>query len=299
MIIAVTGSTGLVGSSLVAALEARDHLVRRMVRHEITDGDHEIRWNPDTGEIDAAELNGVDAVVHLAGENIAGARWTEKFKRRILESRVKGTRLLADTLAGLEMKPNVLISASATGYYGNRHDEEVDELAPSGNGFLAEVCREWEMAAEPAHDAGIRLVKLRIGPVLSPQGGALAKMLTPFKLGLGGVIGSGRQYFSWIALDDLVSAIVFALENESLVGPVNAVAPGAVTNREFTKTLGRVLGRPTIFPMPAFAARLAFGEMADEMLLGGVRVAPHELIKTDFPFAFPELEPALRHLLGK
>ncbi|MEX2092236.1 MAG: TIGR01777 family oxidoreductase [Pirellulales bacterium] len=299
MIIAVTGSTGLVGSALVAALEARGHLVRRLVRHEVQDAEREIRWNPDRGEIDAAELNGVDAVVHLAGENVAGGRWSEDFKRRILESRTKGTRLLAETLAGLELKPSVMASASATGYYGNRGDEEVDELAPSGNGFLAEVCREWEAAAQPAHDAGIRLVKLRIGPVLSPKGGALAKMLLPFKLGLGGVIGSGRQYFSWITLDDLVSAIVFALETESLVGPVNAVTPFAVTNREFTKTLGRVLGRPTIFPMPAFAARLAFGEMADEMLLGGVRVAPHELTAAHFQFAYPEFEPALRHLLGK
>ena len=299
MIIAVTGSTGLVGSALVAALEGRGHLVRRLVRHEVQDAEREIRWNPDAGEIDAAELNGVDAVVHLAGENVAGRRWSEDFKRRILESRTKGTRLLAETLAGLELKPSVMVSASATGYYGKRGDEEIDELSPSGNGFLAEVCREWESAAQPAHDAGIRLVKLRIGPVLSPKGGALAKMLLPFKLGLGGVIGSGRQYFSWIALDDLVSAIVFALETESLVGPVNAVTPGAVTNREFTKTLGRVLGRPTIFPMPAFAAKLAFGEMADEMLLGGVRVAPHELTAAHFQFAYPELEPALRHLLGK
>ncbi|MGD9635515.1 MAG: TIGR01777 family oxidoreductase [Pirellulales bacterium] len=297
MIIAVTGSTGLVGSALVKALEARGDLVRRLVRHAVRDAEREIAWNPDAGQIDAAELNGVDAVVHLAGENIAGRRWSEDFKRRILESRTKGTRLLAETLAGLEMKPSVFVSASATGYYGNRHDEEVDELAPSGNGFLAEVCREWEAATEPAHDADIRVVKLRIGPVLSPKGGALAKMLPPFKMGVGGVIGSGRQYFSWISLDDLVSAILFALDNDSLAGPVNAVTPHPVTNREFTKTLGRVLGRPTIFPMPAFAARLAFGEMADEMLIGGVRVAPHELIKAKFPFEHPELEPALRHLI--
>lgn len=297
MIIAVTGSTGLVGSALVAALEARGDLVRRVVRQPVTDGDREIRWDPDRGEIDGAELNGVDAVVHLAGENIAGRRWSADFKRRILESRTKGTRLLAETLAGLEMKPSVLVSASATGIYGNRHDEEVDELAPSGNGFLAEVCREWEAAVEPAHDADIRVVKLRIGPVLSPKGGALAKMLPPFKMGVGGVIASGQQYFSWITLDDLVSAILFALDNESLKGPVNAVTPHPVTNREFTKTLGRVLGRPTIFPMPAFAARLAFGEMADEMLIGGVKVSPHELIKIGFPFAYPELELALRHLL--
>lgn len=297
MIIAVTGSTGMVGTAVVAALEARGDLVRRLVRHAVTDGDREIRWDPDRGEIDAAELNGVDAVVHLAGENIAGARWSADFKRRILESRTKGTRMLAETLAGLEMKPSVLVSASATGIYGNRHDEEVDELAPSGNGFLAEVCREWEAAVEPAHDADIRVVKLRIGPVLSTKGGALAKMLPPFKMGLGGVIASGRQYFSWITLDDLVSAILFALDNESLKGPVNAVTPHPVTNREFTKTLGRVLGRPTIFPMPAFAARLAFGEMADEMLIGGVKVSPHELVQAGFPFAYPELEPALRHLL--
>jgi uncharacterized protein (TIGR01777 family) len=297
MIIAVTGSTGMVGTAVVAALEARGDLVRRLVRHAVTDGDREIRWDPERGEIDAAELNGVDAVVHLAGENIAGARWSADFKRRILESRTKGTRLLAETLAGLEMKPSVLVSASATGIYGNRHDEEVDELAPSGNGFLAEVCREWEAAVEPAHDADIRVVKLRIGPVLSTKGGALAKMLPPFKMGVGGVIASGKQYFSWITLDDLVSAILFALDNESLKGPVNAVTPHPVTNREFTKTLGRVLGRPTIFPMPAFAARLAFGEMADEMLIGGVKVSPHELIQAGFPFAYPELEPALRHLL--
>jgi uncharacterized protein (TIGR01777 family) len=297
MIIAVTGSSGMVGSRLVSALESRGDLVRRLVRHEVQDAEREIAWNPDAGQIDAAELNGVDAVVHLAGENIAGRRWSDDFKRRILESRTKGTRLLAETLAGLEMKPSVLVSASAIGYYGSRGDEEVDELAPSGNGFLAEVCREWEAATEPAHDAEIRVVKLRIGPVLSSDGGALAKMLPPFKMGLGGVIGSGRQYFSWITLDDLVGAIQFALDNGNIVGPVNAVTPHPVTNREFTKTLGRVLGRPTIFPMPAFAARLAFGEMADEMLIGGVRVAPHELIKTEFPFAYPELEPALQHLI--
>lgn len=297
MIIAVSGSSGLVGSALVVALESRDHLVRRLVRREVVDADREIRWDPAAGQIDAAELNGVDAVVHLAGENIAGGRWTEDFKRRILDSRTQGTRLLAETLAGLDMKPSVVVSASATGYYGNRGDEEVDELAPSGNGFLAEVCREWEAAAEPIHDAGIRLVKLRIGPVLTPQGGALAKMLPPFRLGVGGVIASGKQWFSWITLDDLASAIVFAVENDSLVGPVNAVTPCPVTNRELTKTLGRVLRRPTIFPMPAFAARLAFGEMADEMLIGGVRVAPHELARAGFPFAYPQLEPALRHLL--
>jgi uncharacterized protein (TIGR01777 family) len=283
----------------VAALEAHGHLVRRLVRQDVRDGEREIRWDPDGGQIDAAELNGVDGVVHLAGENIAGRRWSADFKRRILESRTRGTRLLATTLAGLDMKPSVLVSASATGFYGNRGAEPVDESSPSGSGFLAEVCREWEAATEPARDAGIRVVNLRTGVVLSPNGGALARMLPPFRMGVGGVVGAGRQYFSWIALDDLASAIMFALETESLSGPVNAVAPGAVTNREFTKTLGRVLGRPTIFPMPAFAARLAFGEMADEMLLGGVRVTPRALTAAGFQFAYPQLEPVLRQLLAK
>jgi uncharacterized protein (TIGR01777 family) len=299
MIIAVTGSTGLVGSALVDALEARGDLVRRLVRREVEDGDREIRWIPSANQIDAAELNGVDAVVHLAGENIAGGRWTESFKRRIRDSRTQATNLLCQALAGLEMKPSVLVSASATGYYGNRGDEVVDESSPPGSGFLAEVCRDWEAATGPAREAGIRVVNLRIGPVLSPEGGALAKMLLPFKLGLGGVIGSGRQWLSWIALDDLISAIQFALENDSLAGPANAVAPGAVTNHDYTKTLGRVLGRPTIFPMPAFAARLAFGEMADEMLLGGVHVQPAALEAAGFQFGHPELEPALRQLISR
>lgn len=299
MIVVISGSTGLVGTALVSALEGQGDLVRRLVRGEVRDGDHEIHWDIDAGQIDASELNGVDAVVHLAGENIAGGRWTENFKRRILESRVRGTTLLATTLAGLEMKPSVLVSGSATGYYGNRGDEVVDETSESGSGFLAEVCRQWEAATEPAREAGIRVVNLRTGPVLSKKGGALAKMLLPFRLGLGGVIGSGRQYFSWIELDDLVSAIVFVLQNESISGPVNAVAPGAVTNYEFTKTLGRALGRPTIFPMPAFAARLAFGEMADEMLLGGAHVEPRGLSQSDFEFSYPKLESALEHVLAK
>jgi uncharacterized protein len=299
MIIAVTGSTGMVGSALVASLEAEGHLVRRLVRREVDDGDREIRWIPGANQIDAAELNGIDAVVHLAGENIAGGRWTDSYKRKIRESRIQGTTLLCQALAGLDMKPGVLVSASAIGFYGNRGNEVVDESSPSGSGFLAEVCRQWELATQGARDAGVRVVNLRIGVVLSPRGGALAKMLLPFRLGLGGVIGSGRQWFSWIALDDLVAAIQFALENDSVAGPVNAVAPAAVTNREYTRTLGRVLGRPTLFPMPAFAARLAFGEMADEMLLGGVHVQPTALNAAGFQFEYPELEPALRHLLGK
>jgi uncharacterized protein len=298
MIIAVTGSSGLVGTALVDSLEAEGHVVRRLVRRPVRDGQHEIGWDPAAGQIDAAALAGVDAVVHLAGENLAAQRWTESFKAEIRNSRVRGTRLLCDALAGLSTRPSVLVSASAVGYYGNRGDEIVDESASPGTGFLAEVCREWEAAAQPARDAGIRVVNLRLGVVLSTHGGALAQMLTPFKLGLGGPIGSGQQYLSWIAIDDLVSAIEFALRAETMAGPVNAVAPQPVTNREFTKSLGHVLGRPTVFPMPAFAARLAFGEMADEMLLGGVRVVSHALLTAGFTFQYPELEAALRHLLA-
>jgi uncharacterized protein (TIGR01777 family) len=299
MIVAVTGSTGLVGTALVPALERDGHLVRRIVRGQVQDADREISWDPAAGTIDAAELNGIDTIVHLAGANIAGHRWTSAFKQTILKSRVEGTRLLCDALAKLEMKPSVLVSASATGFYGNRGDELVDESSSGGSGFLAEVCREWEAATKPARDAGIRAVNLRFGPMLSLEGGALAKMLPPFRAGLGGVIGSGKQYLSWITLEDAVAAIQFVLQAEQVAGPVNAVTPDAVTNYEFTKTLGRVLGRPTILPMPAFAARLAFGEMADEMLLGGIRVEPRALVSAGFKFAYPLLEPALRHLLSK
>jgi uncharacterized protein (TIGR01777 family) len=299
MVIVITGSTGLVGSALVKALEASGHLVRRLVRGEVRDSDHEIRWDPVAGTIDAAELEGIDAVVHLAGENLAAKRWNAAVKRKILDSRVDGTQLLAETLARLSSKPDTFISASAIGYYGHRGQETVNESSAAGTGLLADVCRAWEAAAEPARTAGIRVVNLRIGVVISGDGGALSKMLTPFKLGLGGVIGSGQQVWSWIALDDLVNAIVFALENKSLSGPVNAVAPGAVTNREFTKTLGSVLGRPTIFPMPAFAARLALGEMADEMLLSGARVEPAKLQAAGFSFAYPQLEPALTAAVKK
>lgn len=298
MIIAVTGSSGLVGNALVEALEADGHLVRPLVRRPPREGKHEIRWDPAAGTIDAAELTDVDAVVHLAGENIAAHRWTTSFKERIRDSRVRGTQLLCRALAGLASKPTVLVSASAIGYYGTRGDEPVDESSLPGSGFLAEVCQQWEAATTPARDANIRVVNLRIGFVLARQGGGLAKMLTPFRLGLSGVIGSGQQYLSWITLDDLVRAIQFALSAAALSGPVNAVAPEPVTNREFTKTLGRVLRRPTVFPMPAFAARLAFGEMADEMLLGGVRVEPRVLTADRFEFAYPQLEPALRHILA-
>jgi uncharacterized protein (TIGR01777 family) len=298
MIIAITGSTGLVGTALVDSLEADGQFVRRLVRRPPRDPQREFSWNPKAGQIDLAAFQGVDAVVHLAGESLAAHRWTESFKQEIRDSRVRGTRVLCDALASLATKPAVLVSTSAVGYYGNRGDEAVDESSPPGDSFLADVCRQWEAATKSARDAGIRVVHQRLGVVLSPKGGALAQMLTPFKLGLGGVIGSGRQYLSWIALDDLVAAIRFMLKTSSLLGPVNGVAPQAVTNREFTKVLGKALGRPTVLPMPAIAARLAFGEMADEMLLSGVRVEPRALLSAGFDYQYPELEEALRHLLN-
>jgi uncharacterized protein (TIGR01777 family) len=299
MIIAITGSSGLVGTALVTALAADGHLVRRLVRRDVRDSEREIRWDPAGGTIDAAELEGVDAVVNLAGENVASHRWTAAFKERLRDSRVPGTRLLATTLAGLSARPDVLVSASAVGYYGARGDEWLAETSAAGSGFLAEMCQEWERATQPAADAGIRVVHLRIGVVLSPRGGALAKLLPPFKLGVGGVIGSGRQYMSWITLDDLVSAIRLAVTHGKIAGPVNAVSPAPATNRQFTKTLGRVLGRPTLLPMPAFAARLVLGEMADEMLLVGQRVEPRVLKQVAFSFQHPQLEPALHELLRK
>ena len=296
MKVLVTGSTGFIGSALVSALTAAGHQVTRLVRKLAGAG--EVRWDPAAGAIDTGGLEGHDAVVHLAGENIAG-RWTAAKKQRIRESRVNGTRLLAEALAKLSRRPRALVCASAIGYYGDRGEEKLREGSPPGKGFLAEACVAWEAAAKPAADAGLRVVHLRIGVVLHPKGGALKQMLLPFKLGLGGVIGSGRQYMSWIALDDLIGIFQHALANDSLRGPANAVAPNPATNREFTKSLGQVLSRPTIFPMPAFAARLAFGEMADELLLASTRVEPARLAASGYSFAYPQLEAALRHLLGR
>ncbi len=297
--ILVTGSSGLVGTELVASLENDGHRVLRAVRRPIQNP-QEICWDPATGQIDRIKLSdNLDAVVHLAGANIAGHRWTKSYKQQLLDSRIQGTRLLSETLASLDHKPRVLVCASAIGFYGATGDTELDETAPCGNGFLPELCMQWERACQPARDAGIRVVNMRIGVVLSPDGGALKKMLPPFKLGAGGILGSGRQYFSWIALDDVIQATKFLLQNDALSGPVNLVSPHPVTNREFTKTLGQVLSRPTLFPMPAFAARLAFGEMADALLLTGARVLPAALSKNGYDFLQPVLEPALWHLLGK
>ena len=299
MKILVTGSHGLVGSALVKLLKEKGHNILRLVRHQKNSKAGEIYWNPEAGSIDKGALEGlgIEAVVHLAGENIAGGRWCAERKKRIRDSRVKGTRILAEALAHLQNPPKVFISASAVGFFGSRGDEALTEDSSAGKSFLAEVCREWEEATQVAMQKGIRVVNLRFGVILSRDGGALKKMLLPFKLGAGGVIGSGKQYFSWISLDDAVHVIEFALQNEKLKGPVNTVAPEAVTNREFTKTLGRVLWRPTLFPLPASTARLAFGEMADEMLLASLRVKPVKLEQAGFRFEYPELRGALKHLL--
>ena len=297
--ILVTGASGLVGTPLVASLEAAGHEVLRAVRREIRDEGKEVSWNPDKGEIDKGKLTGIDAVIHLAGANIAGKRWTESYKKVLLDSRVDGTTLISKTIAELDPKPKVLACASAIGYYGDRGDEVLDEHSASGDTYLPEVCLQWERSCEPARDAGIRVANMRLGVVLSPKGGALAKMLLPFQLGGGGVLGSGRQYFSWISLDDTVGAIRFVLDNQQLSGPVNLVAPTPVTNYEYTKTLGTVLSRPTILPMPSFAAKLAFGEMAEALLLASARVEPKVLSDAGFTFEHPTLELALRNVLGK
>lgn len=297
MNILVTGSTGLVGSALVPFLTTGGHRVLRLVRGTPRNDD-EIAWNPEKGEIDLAKLEGLDAVVHLAGENIATGRWTAAKKARIHDSRVNGTRLLSEALSKLSRKPRVLVCASAIGFYGDRGDDVMIENSEPGSSFLCNVCRDWEAATEPARQAGIRVVNLRIGVVLTPRGGALEKMLLPFKLCAGGVVGGGKQFWSWIALDDLVGAIHHAITHDELSGPVNAVSPEPVTNHDFTKTLGRVLGRPTVVPMPAFAVRLLLGEMGEELLLASTRVVPSRLQATGYQFRCPTLDGALHHLLG-
>jgi hypothetical protein len=299
MKILVTGSTGLVGSALLPFLKSQGHEVFRLVRSQAKAGPSEIYWDPEQGIDDTARLEGLDGVVHLAGENISEGRWTEEKKARIRDSRVRGTRSLSEALARLAQPPRVLISASAIGDYGNRGEEIMREESAPGSDFLARVCREWEAATEPAAQKGIRVVMLRFGVIFSGKGGALAKMLTPFKLGVGGKLGSGRQYMSWITLDDVIGVINHALVNENLRGPVNVVAPNAVTNYDFTKTLGRVLSRPTLFPVPAFAIRLAFGEMGDAALLSSTRVEPARLKESGYTFQHPELESALRQMLKK
>jgi len=302
MNILISGSTGLVGSELVPFLGAKGHTVTRLTRSksgtESQLGVAQTFWNPNSKKIDASCVEGHDTVVHLAGENIAGI-WTEEKKNKIRKSRVDGTGLLSKSIAALSKPPKVFVSASAIGFYGNRGEEILTEESDHGGGFLAEVCREWEAAAKPAVEKGIRVVYLRIGLVLTPKGGALKTMLIPFRMGLGGTIGSGKQFFSWVAIDDVIGAIYHAIISENLNGPVNVVAPNPVRNNQFTKTLGQVLYRPTLLPVPAFALRLLAGEMADEMLLASTRVEPQKLLTSGYKFSYPELEGALRHLLGR
>jgi uncharacterized protein (TIGR01777 family) len=298
MNILVTGSTGLVGSAVVPFLTTGGHRVVRLVRGTAR-GPDEVEWNPQAGTIDAAKLEGLDAVVHLAGENIATGRWNDAKKAAIRDSRVNGTSVLCEALAKLTNKPRVLVGASAIGFYGERGDTVMTESSPPGLNFLCNVCRDWEAATGAAKQAGIRVVNLRIGVVLTPRGGALAKMLTPFKLCVGGIVGSGRQYWSWIALDDVVGAIYHAITHDELSGPVNAVSPEPLTNAAFTKILGRVLHRPTIAPLPVFVVKLLLGEMGEELLLASTRVVPTRLEETGYQFRCPTLEGALRHLLGR
>jgi uncharacterized protein (TIGR01777 family) len=296
--VAVTGASGLIGSALVPFLTAGGHEVRRLVRRPPQSGD-EIRWDPARGEIDAGALEGVDAVVHLSGEGVAAGRWSRARKACIRSSRIDSTRTLARALASSKRPPRVLVSASAIGYYGDHGDEWLTESSPPADDFLGALAVDWEAAAAPAVEAGIRVAHPRLGLVLSPAGGALGKLLPPFRLGLGGIIGPGHQYMSWVALDDVLHGLHHALVNEGVSGPFNLVAPEPVTNREFVKTLGGVLGRPTVAPVPAFALRAALGEMADATLLASSRVRPDRLVSSGYRFRFPELEGALRHLLGR
>lgn len=299
MRILVSGSGGLIGGALTPALEAGGHEIVRLTRAPIAAGaaPRVPNWDPERRTIDRAALEGMDGVVHLAGEPILG-RWTAAKKRRIADSRIVGTAVLAEALATLSRKPSVLVCASASGYYGDRGNELLTEDSMPGHGFLADVCRAWEAASEPARRAGIRVVHVRTGLVLSRAGGLLKTVLLPFRLGLGGPVGRGRAYWSWIAMDDLIQIYRFAIARNGLAGPVNAVAPNPVTNADFSRALASVLHRPAVLPVPPFALRLAFGhEAADEAMLAGARLVPARLLGHGFRFAFPDLEPALRHIL--
>ena len=291
----VSGVSGPIGAALLPYLESQGARIVRLVRGPARGAD-QISWNP-LRPLSPGAASGFEAVIHLAGETVAG-RWTQPKKKAILESRVQGTRHLAEALAQTQSRPRVLICASAIGFYGNRGDEVLTEASPAGKGFLPEVAREWEAASQIATDAGIRTVNLRLGLVLSPKGGALKKILTPFKLGLGGKIGSGQQWWSWIHVDDIVGALHHALQTDSLSGPVNFVAPNPARNLDFTQVLASVLRRYAFFHVPAFAARLVFGEMADELLLSSERVEPAKLRDSGYAFRFAELRLALEDLVG-
>jgi uncharacterized protein (TIGR01777 family) len=291
MKIIVSGASGLIGSELTSVLRAAGHTVLSMVRTKPASKD-EVYWNIDTREIDTDAMEGADAIVHLAGEPIADEKWTAEKKFLIRESRIKGTTILSEAVAKLKQKPKTLVVASAVGFYGDREGETVNERTAPGMDWLSHICRDWETATDVASEAGVRVALTRFGIVLSPKGGALARMLTPFKLGLGGKFGDGTHYMSWITIEDAARAVLHVLENDSLQGPVNVVAPNPVT-------LGRVLGRPTLFSVPEFVLRMMFGEMAERLLLTDQRVEPTVLQESGFEFKYPELEGALREVLGK
>jgi uncharacterized protein (TIGR01777 family) len=295
MNILITGATGLIGTALTEPLTAQQHVVYPLLRNASTGV--AFFWQPAENSIHLDEAIAIDVVIHLAGESIAEGRWNAQKKNRILNSRVQGTRLLCEALARLENKPKLLISASAIGYYGDTGDQAVDETSEAGTGFLAKVSQKWEQSTAAASQAGIRTVNIRTGIVLSPQGGVLQKMLTPFKMGLGGVIGNGQQYMSWISINDIRSMISFIIENESISGPVNLVSNHPVTNQTFTRTLGKALNRPTLLPMPAVLARTMFGEMADALLLSSSRVLPKKLNAAGYRFIDNDLEKAFSSLL--
>tara|TARA_B100001964_G_C14123801_1_gene549553 strand:- start:62 stop:952 length:891 start_codon:yes stop_codon:yes gene_type:complete len=293
--VAVTGSSGLIGSSLISFLSEKDITFSKILRENPKED--EISWKPEDGDWNSAFDEGIDGIVHLAGENIASGKWTKKKKEKIRSSRIEGTKRLCEHILKLPTTPSVLVCASAIGYYGDRGMEFLNEGSSRGSGFLPDVCVGWEEATESVSKAGIRVVNVRFGVVLSKDGGALAKMLTPFKMKMGGKIGRGTQYMSWVAIDDVTGAIYHTLVTDSLKGPVNVTAPNPATNKEFTDTLGKVLNVPTVMPMPAFAAKFAFGEMAKDLLLASTKVAPKRLADSGYEFQYPELENALKHIL--
>ncbi len=297
MKILVSGASGLVGRALIPALEQEGHVVLRMVRHAVRDPGEEMQWNPYADRIDESTLPPFDAVIHLSGESISG-RWDAAKKRAIYDSRIRSTAYLAECMERMEKPPAVWLCASAIGYYGNRKDETLTERSIPGKNFLATVCEDWEKATKPASDRGVRVVNMRLGVVLAKEGGTLPLMMRPVKMGVGGIIGNGRQYLSWIALDDLITAMLFALNNDSLSGPVNFVAPEPATNREFTKAMGRALNRPTIVRTPAFVLRAVLGQMAKELILASTRVIPKKLTDAGFEFEHPEINGALKKLLN-